>query len=146
VTDWIASIEAAAQTWSNVSPSNFSFVRQVGSSNTVRYEVPNPPTILAGSPYPPGGYIVSGYTKINPTYIWDINNTPLPSDPNHNGSTISYNLQNVVTHELGHWLFLDDIDNTGCVNVTMKRTIGHGEIMKISLDANDKSAVNWQYP
>jgi hypothetical protein len=68
------------------------------------------------------------------------------SDPNHNGSTISYNLQNVVTHELGHWLFLDDIDNAGCVNVTMKRTIGHGEIMKISLDANDKSAVNWQYP
>jgi len=150
VADWVASIEAAAQTWNNVAPSHFSFVRQIGNSNTVRYEIPNNQTNLAASAPPPSsGYITSGYTKINPLMSWDVNNTPLPNNPGNNGSTTTYNLQNVTTHEFGHWLFLNDItpaSNPGCTQVTMDYDIGFGEIMKITLDIADENAINWQYP
>ena len=145
--DWVASIEAAVQTWNNVSPSQFSFVRQVSNSNTVRYEVPNNPIKLAGSAPPiASGFITVGYTKINPNFLWDVNNTPAPGNPDNNGSAITYNLQNVVTHELGHWLYLNDINDSNCTTVTMDYSVGHGELIKIDLDVADEDAVNWQYP
>jgi len=145
--DWVASIEAAAQTWTNVTPSNFTFVRQIGASNTVRLEVPNDESKLAASaPAPSSGFITSGYTKINPNYLWDVNNTPIPGNPGNNGSTITYNIQNVVTHELGHWLYLNDINDSNCRDVTMDYSSGHGELIKIDLDIADENAVNWQYP
>jgi hypothetical protein len=60
---WIPSIEAAAQTWNNVDPSHLTFARQIGSGNIISYEVPNPSSILADSPYPPStGYILSSFT------------------------------------------------------------------------------------
>jgi hypothetical protein len=129
--DWVSSIEAAVHTWTNVTPSNFTFVRQVGSSNTVRFEVPNDESKLAASaPAPSSGFITSGYTKINPNYLWDVNNTPIPGNPGNNGSSITYNLQNVVTHELGHWLYLNDINDSNCRDVTMDYSSGHGELIE----------------
>ena len=142
--EWTTLIEAAAQTWNNVSSGNFTFVRQIGSSNTVRYEVPNDESKLAvAAPPPSSEFITSNYILINPHYLWDANNTPIPSNPNTNGSNITYNLQNVVTHEFGHWLFLN---HSSCTDTTMYAYFAHGEIYKIDLDTADIDAINWQYP
>jgi hypothetical protein len=77
---------------------------------------------------------------------WDTNNTAIAGDPNSNGSSTTDNVQNVMTHEFGHWLFLDDIKDANCNYVTMYGYIGLGEINKITLDVADKDAVSWQYP
>lgn len=147
VADWVTSIEAAAQTWNNVTPSHFTFVLQDGNSNTVRLEKPNDETKLAGSsPAITSGFRTEGYTKINPNMSWDVKNTPVAGNPGSNGSTDTYNLQNVMTHEFGHWLWLDDINNSNCGHVTMDWSIDFGQINKIGLANQDKNAINWQYP
>ncbi len=136
---WIPSIEASADTWNNVIPSHFTFVRQIGSSNTVRYQVPNNPDNLAVSAPPPSnGFISFEYIKINPNYPWDINN----SSP----SSSAFNVQNAVTHEFGHWLMLIDITDSNCTHVTMYESTYLGDIGKITLDIADENAINWQYP
>ena len=144
--DWVASIEAAAQTWNNVSPSHFSFVRQSGSSNTVRLEKPLDETKIAvAAPPISSGFITVGYTKINPNYLWDVNNTPVSGNPDSNGNTDTYNLQSVATHEFGHWLYLNH-SGANCTGATMYFSIVPGEIKKITLANADKNAINWQYP
>jgi len=90
---WIPSIEAAAQTWNNVTPSHFTFVRQTGSSNTIRNEVPLNSADIAGTNASPAtGPYTSAYTKLNPNKTWDINN----SSP----SSTAFNVQNVMTLNL----------------------------------------------
>jgi hypothetical protein len=134
---WIPSIEASAEAWNNVAPSHFTFVRQTGSSNTIRYEVPA--TGLAGTAaWPDVPYYEHAYTKIDPNKPWDTNN----SSP----SPTAYNVQNVMTHEFGHWLYLDDINETNCTHVTMDWSAALGEIIKITLEIEDKTGINWQYP
>jgi hypothetical protein len=106
--------------------------------------VPNRPTDLAASAPPiASGFITEGYTKINPNYLWDVNNIPVT--PGDNGSTITYNLQNAITHEFGHWLYLNH-SGANCTEATMYNSAIHGELKKISLDPADENAINWQYP
>ena len=150
-TDWISSIAAAAQTWNNVSPTLFAFVQQVGSGNFIKYQIPDHTDYVAATiPLPRKGPYVVAITKINPLKNWDVNNTPSSGNPDSNGSTTTYNLQNIVTHELGHWLYLDDMDyymnSTDCSDVTMYRATAYGEIKKIDLDIPDMNGLNWQYP
>ena len=145
--DWVSSVESAAQTWNNITPSPFTFTRQTGSSNIVKFQVPDDPTHLAVSPgSPESGIILGSYIHINPYYIWDVNNTPAQGTPGNNGNTVSYNIQNVITHEFGHWFFLDDIYDPNCSQVTMDHDVAHGELIKIDLDAADITGVNWKYP
>lgn len=144
--DWVDSILGAKDAWNAVDPSQFLFIRLPGSSNTVRYEEPNNNTnIAASAPPPSSGYITSGYTKINPLKSFNTNNTPLPNNPNSNGES-TFNLQSVMTHEFGHWLFLSHPGGSSCGHVTMDSTISTGEINKISLEDEDENAINWQYP
>jgi hypothetical protein len=145
--DWVASVEGAAQTWNSVVPSNFTFIRQIGSNNSVRWEVPDDATNLASAKGQQlTGFIPDSYIKVNPNYIWDVNNASDPNTPGNNGSTFSHNIQDVVTHELGHWLLLKDIKATGCSHVTMYGWFDVGEVFRIDLDIADINAINWQYP
>lgn len=142
-TDWISSILAAAQTWNNASPSHFSFVRQIGNSNTVSYEDTQDPTVLAGTAAGPStGPYTWAYTKINPRKApFDVFNPPA------NGTI---NIRTLVTHEFGHWLYLDDLDqNSGCNNAMMYYAIARGDgvtLSKIDLTVFDINGINYQYP
>ena len=146
--EWVISILDAKDTWNSVVPSQFLFIRQIGSPNKITYEMPDNQHVLAVSAPPVTGVVTSGYIKINPspTILWDTNNTPSSNDPDHNGSTNTYNIQNLITHEFGHWLILIDINDSSCIQVTMDHDIGFGEINKISLDTADENGLNWQYP
>ena len=146
---WDSSINSAAQTWNNVTPSHFIFGNTTESNNIIYYEEPSDPFYLAeAGPQHLTSlfYITEKWMRINPNYSWDTNNIPDLSNPDSNGSTTTYNVQNVVTHELGHWLQLEDIYDQNCSHVTMHGSAALGEINKITLDAADQEAINWQYP
>lgn len=62
------------------------------------------------------------------------------------GGTTSYDVQNTMTHEFGHWVDLKDISTGGCEYVTMWWSVAKGETKKQSLATPDINGVNWQYP
>jgi len=139
--DWIASIDSAAQAWNNASPSQFVFIRQSGSTNTISYEVPQDDTVLAGTAaWPVSPYYEHAYTKINPLKA--------PFDAtNHPPTNTAIGIQNLMTHEFGHWLYLDDMGvNSGCNDATMYYSISRGEDKKESLAPSDIDGINYQYP
>ena len=141
-------IHSAAQTWTDVTPSHFEFVYSNNSNNYISYELPNNPINIAET----GPVLSNIYVKITESYTvinsnraystWDTNNTPSENDPNSNGATTN-NIQNMMTHEFGHWLRLG---HTGCVSATMYNFSPVGTINMITLDIADESAINWQYP
>ncbi|HLO13823.1 MAG TPA: matrixin family metalloprotease [Anaerolineales bacterium] len=161
---WDSSIHSAAQTWNAVVPSHFEFTYSTESDNTISFGELQDPNRHAAEIYPfvlTDDYstrIIGGATVISsslpiipdanpPTRLdWDTNNLPIESNPDSNGSTTTLNVKNVVTHEFGHWLFLKDIKDTNCEQVTMDDDIGFGELIKIDLDTADENAINWQYP
>jgi hypothetical protein len=51
-----------------------------------------------------------------------------------------------MVHEFGHWLYLKDIYDSGCSDVTMYGWGYHGQTNQITLEDPDKEAINWQYP
>ncbi len=136
-TDWYASINAAAETWTNVTPSRFSFHNQP-SGNWIYYRVPkNPKVIASAAPPPSSGYIVKGYIKFNPRMNWSITHPP---------SSDTFGVQNVATHEFGHWLFLYDIYDSNCDDATMYYATAKGEDSKSDLSPYDVEGINYQYP
>lgn len=147
---WDSSIHAAAQTWNNVTPSHFEFIYSENSSNTIFYQMPISPFVAAlTSPHHDWSIfnITEKKVEINPWYRWDTNNSPDPNNPDFNeNTTMSYNIQSMMTHEFGHWLQLEHPDSQNCTDVTMNDLIAFGEIKKITLESADKEAINWQYP
>jgi hypothetical protein len=135
---FVASIENAAQTWVDATPSHFAFHRWTQSANLIKYEEPSNPEWLAGTvASPSAGPITFAHTKINPNMAWDTNIPP---------SSTAYSVQEVMTHEFGHWLYLHDMYDATCTHVTMDHDIAPGEVIKMTLDIADENAINWQYP
>jgi hypothetical protein len=136
---WFTSINAAANTWTDVLPSRFIFSYGYFSNNVVKYEVPLDDTILAGTaaiPDSSGSYEMA-YTKINPLKSWDTSTPP---------TGMSFSVQNVMTHEFGHWLYLSDMYDENCSEATMDYSVATGEISKSDLTTYDIDGINYQYP
>lgn len=137
--NWVGGIESAAQTWTDISVSHFSLVRQSGSPNVVKKEEPSNPTwIASASPDPGEGPFTTSDVKLNPYKNFDD-----PNDPPY------YVVENVMAHEFGHWLKLKHATdlNADCSDATMYETIGlNGETKKIDLAIYELIAANYQYP
>jgi hypothetical protein len=70
-------------------------------------------------------------------------------DPSHPPSSTSHSIRNIMTHEFGHWLMLEDIYTSGCTDATMWYAVppeGAGETKKESLETPDINGMNYQYP
>ena len=136
--EWVVSIHNSKDTWNNVTPSHFTFIRQIGSGNTVSYEIPSEDEYIAGTNASPStGPYVSAYTKINP--LFDPFDTTIPP------SSGAFSIQNLMTHEFGHWLYLHNV-GAGCEDATMYGGISRGESYKIDLTLYDIEGINYQYP
>jgi hypothetical protein len=61
------------------------------------------------------------------------------------GAGGAYDVQSVITHELGHWLSLGDLYGSSNTEKTMYRYISLGETKKRSLDADDLNGINAIY-
>ena len=137
---WVDSIEISATTWNNVAPSHFTFTRTTSGYLIDKVPVAN------------SGWIAITYvTATTTTPIVNISTTfnEIKSlDPNHPPSPTSHSVQNIMTHEFGHWLYLYDITASGCSDVTMWHavpTTGDGETKKESLENADENGINYQY-
>ncbi|MCX6811495.1 MAG: matrixin family metalloprotease [Candidatus Berkelbacteria bacterium] len=84
------------------------------------------------------GQLVEADTVFNQNYKWDLTNI---SAGDCGGTTGDYDVQNIATHEFGHWVGLDDLYSSADKDLTM---YGYGEtkeLKKDSLGLGDKTGV-----
>ncbi|HZE88154.1 MAG TPA: hypothetical protein VE404_01335 [Verrucomicrobiae bacterium] len=149
---WIASVFAAAETW-NQAMAGFVFQPIVGT------------TELSGKGKQPDGlnvvYVGRASSQLAYTTLWfDFhtgvlleNDTVISVDKNSiHWSCDSgpqpgrYDVQGAVTHELGHFLFLPDITDGGCRDLTMYGAEFWNDIGMRSLEPPDVCGIRTLYP
>ncbi len=139
--EWVTAIESAAQTWNDVLPSHFTLIRLPASNNTISYAQPDDPTYLAGTAAGPEPYYTEADTKINPLKVPFSILNPAPSG--------ALNLQSLMLHEFGHWLYLDNLPaNSGCSDAIMTGVDrGNGTATaQVDLSPYDENGINYKYP
>ncbi|WP_048138926.1 matrixin family metalloprotease [Methanosarcina horonobensis] len=72
------------------------------------------------------------YLRFNSDYSWSTS-----------GESGKYDVQNIDTHEFGHWLSLGDTSNT---EATMYKYANLGETKKRSLTSDDIAGIRSIYP
>lgn len=86
--------------------------------------------------YPSTGLTAEIDTVMNNRYKWSWSNSNVCAD------NLTYDAQNIITHELGHWLGLDDeYDSTRFGDNTMFGYGSLGEVKKNTLTSGDISGV-----
>lgn len=62
------------------------------------------------------------------------------------GNVLAYDVQDIATHEFGHWVGLDDLYDTRDSALTMYGYGSLGEVKKDTLGAGDKAALSYVGP
>lgn len=92
--------------------------------------------------YPSTGEVAEVDTVYNSRYNWSYT----PYNVGACGNTNSYDLQNIATHENGHWFGLDDQYDAVYVDNTMYGYGDLGELKKDTLTTGDKAGLSAIYP
>lgn len=87
--------------------------------------------------------VVDVDTIMNKKFAWSW--TPYNTATNYCGQQNSYDAQDILTHELGHWMGLDDEYDASYANNTMYGYGATDEIKKDTLTTGDISGVNSIY-
>ena len=90
--------------------------------------------------YSSGGLVVDVDTIMNKRVPWSWSNQANCADTN------SYDAENILNHELGHWIGLDDEHDVIYQNNTMFGYGSKGEVKKVTLTAGDISGAAAIYP
>ena len=151
----LTSISANAfTTWQNEVPGKVTFTKGNNTSvNRSKYDSQN---IVAWGRtgagtlavtyiryYPSDGLVVDVDTIMNEKYVWKW------TDPSRNTCGIypnAYDAQDILTHELGHWMGMDDHYDDSYIDNTMYGYGSKGEIKKDTLTTGDKANLNTIYP
>lgn len=86
--------------------------------------------------------IVDADIILNSYYKWGID---LDDEETGHALTDAFDIQNIVTHEAGHWSGLDDIYDVTYWAMTMYGYAECGEVIKISLEPGDITGVQAVY-
>lgn len=89
------------------------------------------------------GMVVDVDTIFNLKFPWSWTN---PASNSCSLYATSYDAQDILTHELGHWMGLDDTYDTSYANNTMYGYGAKGEVKKDTLTTGDISGVKSIYP
>jgi PKD repeat protein len=135
--------QAAAQAWSDVSTSSFEF-QYLGPTTRQGYGYNGYNDLSWGST---GGSIAT-------TYIWYIGGTIVECDMvfedsfnwGTNGASNLMDVQNIATHEFGHYLLLLDLYDGADGYKTMYGYGSTGETKKRTLDPDDIAGISFIYP
>jgi len=129
---WIPAIEASAATWSS-SGSRFRFIRNesIGDQTgcTVASKYMGPTYGIGTSFTTPGSQMTKVYTVLNTYYALGV----------------TYDVQNLMTHEFGHWLRLIDLNASWDTEKTMYGWGAAGETKKRSLHPADSGGIKYIY-
>ena len=90
--------------------------------------------------YTSTGNVVDQDTIFNKGFAWSWSNSNTCADTN------SYDVQNILTHEVGHWMGLNDHYDATYANNTMFGYGSKGEVKKNTLTSGDISGVSAIYP
>jgi hypothetical protein len=88
------------------------------------------------------GEVLEVDTVFNKSLPWAI----FPSSPECQSSPDAYDLQNIATHEFGHWIGLDDLFDDSDKDLTMYGFGAGGEVKKRTLGTGDISGRNALQP
>lgn len=143
VTDEGLACQTAAQTWSTVPASSFA-LQYLGSTTRPAPSFDGFNVLSWGST---GGSIAT-------TYIWYIGGAIIECDMEFEdgynwGTTGASNLmdvQNIATHEFGHFLLLLDLYGSADSEKTMYGYARYGETKKRTLDSDDIAGISSIYP
>ncbi len=139
---WTRKTRSAMAAWTNAG-AQFKFVEDASASNDVAaYDLSRWNGWIAMTytrPQPQGSSLVSAQILLNLYYEWD------PAHPivQHTDAGGPYDLETVLTHELGHVLHLDDDAQQGS-NTVMRPTIKPGSQRQIAAD--DITGIRYLYP
>ena len=147
----LSAICSAADTWSNVATSTFTFYCSSTSQNTV-IGSSDGMNVIGFDPLPEGH---EGTLAINYYWFYSGNGQMVESDIIINlaypwatdGSLDAYDVQNVATHEFGHSLCLKDLYNSS--NDSEKTMYGFssmGETKQRTLHQDDIDGITYLYP
>jgi Matrixin len=88
------------------------------------------------------GEVLEADTVFNKRYPWAI----FANSPDCQSSPEAYDLQNIATHEFGHWIGLDDLFDDSDKDLTMYGFGAGGEVKKRTLGTGDISGRNELHP
>lgn len=141
-------ILTSMQTWTDVSTATFTFVNGGTSTsknfgfqdgvNLIGFGAMGQNGVLAENTFwysTSTGQIVDSDIEVNTSYPWATD-----------GSPAAYDLQAVVTHELGHALSLDDLYEPSDADKTMYGYGGLGETNARTLHSDDMNGITYLYP
>jgi hypothetical protein len=135
---WRSTIDVSAQTWTNVASSSFVFIGRSyapPNGNNIRYASDSRDFEAVTDIYASTTTISKVITTLNSRYPFTIG-----------GIGDSFDVQNILTHEFGHWLNLYDMYSSSCSSVTMYGYGAYGQTFKRTLDTPDINGISWQYP
>jgi hypothetical protein len=130
---WISPLSASMTTWNNAGSRFRLRSGNTGHKLTRKYWYGG--AVAETLVTPANGVIVDADTAFNTYYQWSIG-----------GSSSSRDIQNVITHEFGHWVFLFDLTGYWDKDLTMYQAIPNGETKKRTLEWDDVSGVRTMYP
>lgn len=143
----------AFSTWSNAVPDNRVVFKMVGETRTGRAKLDRQNIITWGKA--PGnalaitytwyskinGFAIETDTIMNEKFVW----TWTPYQSGVCGVENSYDAQNILTHELGHWMGLKDEYDASYIHHTMYGYGAKGEIKKDTLTQGEINSVSSIY-
>jgi len=150
----VSAVDAAFTEWTNHNPADGKYIR-FSYDGTTNLETPANPSMDNANTvsFEP---LNSAYPNaIAVTFYWYSRGTKelLETDTVFNsdlpwsvsGDSSSYDLQNIATHEFGHWLLLGDLYSVRDRALTMYGYGSLGEIIKSTLGKGDISGINKIY-
>ncbi|WP_048124869.1 matrixin family metalloprotease [Methanosarcina lacustris] len=132
---WSTPLASAANTWNNAG-TNF-FFYQISCNNKLYYKLLGDISILAVT-----HEVYSGDSMLSCTVDFNKDFGALWST---SGEQYHYDVQNVATHEFGHWLSLGDLYTSADTEKTMYYTISLGETKKRTLHSDDIAGIQSIY-
>lgn len=146
--DSLSALQASMQTWTDVSTSSFTFVYG-GATTSTAYGANDGSYIVGFGPMGINGTLAE-------TSIWyssesgQLYDTDLQFNTSYqwstDGSSTYYDVQNIGTHEFGHFLCLEDLYSTADSEKTMYGYAAAGETKKRTLDQDDINGIAYLYP
>ena len=142
-------INAAMLTWNNVVNSSFTFTNSGNSLNSAFGKLDSKNIISFGSLSEYEGTLAINAVWYNPT-TGELLDSDIRINTDYSFSTDktsdTFDVQNILTHELGHSLFLSDLYNAADSEKTMYGYAGYEETKKRTLHNDDIAGICFLYP